>query len=67
MSAGRWLIVAGAGLLLLGILVQLGVPLGKLPGDIRLSRGNATFYAPLATALILSVVATMVLNLLIRR
>ncbi len=43
----------------------LGV--GRLPGDLRFGRGNVRVYVPLATCLVLSVVATLVLNLLLRR
>jgi hypothetical protein len=67
MSLGRLLIVGGAGVVLLGILVQLGLPLGRLPGDIRVTRGGNTFYAPLATGLLLSVALTLAINLLVRR
>lgn len=67
MTVGRVMIAVGAVILVAGILVQLGVPLGRLPGDIRLSRGSVTVYAPLVTGLIVSVVLTILVNLLIRR
>lgn len=67
MTVGKFLIVAGAVILAVGILIQLGLPLGRLPGDFRITRGNFTFYSPLATGLIISVVLTIVLNLLLRR
>ena len=66
MSAGKLLIVAGVVILLIGILVQVGLPLGRLPGDIRYSSGSFTFYAPLATGLLISIVLTVILNLLFR-
>ena len=66
MSAGKLLIVAGVVILLIGILVQVGLPLGRLPGDIRFSSGNFTFYAPLVTGLLISIVLTVILNLLSR-
>jgi hypothetical protein len=66
MSAGKLLIVLGAVIVLVGILVQVGLPLGRLPGDIRYSSGNFTVYAPLATGLLISVVLTIILNLLFR-
>jgi hypothetical protein len=47
--------------------VQAGLPLGRLPGDIKVSRGNFTFYSPLVTCLVLSVVGTILLNLFFRR
>lgn len=64
---GKYL--AGLGFILFvvgGVLWFSGkVPfLGKLPGDILVKRGNFTFYAPLATSLILSLVLTIVLTLI---
>lgn len=41
--------------------------LGKLPGDIYFKRGNFTFYFPLLTSLILSLVLTVLLNIFFRR
>ena len=49
------------------LLVAAHFGLGRLPGDIHLRRGNVNIYIPLATGLVLSVVATVVLNLLSRR
>jgi len=59
------LLIALAGV----VLVLVGrVPwIGRLPGDIHIQRGNFTFYFPLATSLLLSVVLTLVLYLLGRR
>jgi hypothetical protein len=65
-SAGRILIVAGAVILGIGVLVQLGLPLGRLPGDIRFGGGGFTVYAPLATGLLISVALTIIINLLLR-
>ncbi len=48
-------------------LVGGAVGLGRLPGDISFRRGNARFYMPLATCIVLSIVATVVLNLFFRR
>ena len=66
MSAGKLLIIAGGVILVLGVLVQVGLPLGRLPGDFRVSRGNFTVYAPLATGIVLSIVLTIALNLIFR-
>ena len=57
---GRFLIAAGAVLVLAGLLVQMGLPLGRLPGDIRLQRGNSTFYFPIVTCIVVSVVLSLV-------
>ncbi len=45
---------------------RLGIPLGRLPGDIRIQRGNLTCFFPLATTILLSVVLTVLLNIIIR-
>ena len=62
----RLLIIAGAVLLGLGLLLWLApkIPwLGKLPGDISYSRGNFTFYFPLGTCILISVILTLILYL----
>lgn len=59
------LLVLGGGLLLL--LGKMGIPLGRLPGDIYYQKGNFSFYFPLITCLVLSLVLTFVLNFLLRR
>ena len=43
----------------LGLLMMLGVPLGRLPGDFYVRRGNFSFYFPLATSIILSILLTL--------
>jgi hypothetical protein len=68
-GVGRLLIVAGLGLAAVGLFLVLGgrVPgLGHLPGDIVVRRGNTTFYLPIVTCLLVSVVLTLVLSLLRR-
>ena len=62
LTLGLIMVLVGGGLLLIG---KLG--LGKLPGDIFFQRGNTTFYFPLATSLIVSLVLTIILNLIFRR
>ena len=67
---GRALIAVGLLIALAGVVLLLvgRVPwIGRLPGDIHVQRGNFTFYFPLATSLLLSVVLTLVLYLLGRR
>jgi multisubunit Na+/H+ antiporter MnhG subunit len=56
------LLVLGALFLLLG---RLGID--RLPGDLVFRRGNATFYFPIGLMILLSVVGTIVLNLVFRR
>ena len=60
---GRYLIVAGAVILLLGVLLAtLGrIPyIGKLPGDILIKRDNFTFYFPLTTCIVISLILTLI-------
>lgn len=67
---GKMLIVLGGALVLIGVLlVVLGrVPgLGRLPGDITIQRGNWTFYFPLATSLIVSLLLTLLFWFIGRR
>jgi hypothetical protein len=67
---GRTLIVIGLVIALLGVvLVAVGrVPgIGRLPGDITIQRGNWTFYFPLATGLVISIVLTLLFSLFGRR
>ena len=68
-SLGRALLVVAAvvGVLGLVLLVAGSLGLGRLPGDISFGRGNVRFYAPIVTCLVLSVIATIVLNLISRR
>jgi hypothetical protein len=67
---GKTLLIIGVLLAVLGGVMLLAgqLPwLGRLPGDISIERGNFRFYAPLATCLLLSLILTVVLNLLSRR
>ena len=49
---GKLLVVVGLLIAVVGVLVMLGVPLGRLPGDISYRRGNTTFYFPLMTSIL---------------
>ena len=62
-DAGRLLMVAGGVLLLLGLAMTLAgrTPLGRLPGDILYKRGNFTFYFPLMTSLVVSLLLTLLM------
>jgi hypothetical protein len=67
---GRVLLVVGALLCLVGVVLLFAdrVPwLGRLPGDVVVRRGPVTFYAPIATSIVLSIVLTILLNLFWRR
>jgi hypothetical protein len=63
---GKLLVVTGLIIAGIGALVMLGVPLGRLPGDIVIKRGNATFYLPLATSILISIILTLLLAILRR-
>lgn len=63
---GKLLVLVGLGIAAVGLLVMVGVPLGRLPGDIVVRRGSYTFYFPLATSILLSILLTLVL-LFLRR
>jgi hypothetical protein len=60
---GRLLLFVGLGIAALGVLIILGVPIGRLPGDFHLRRGNFSFYFPLATSIILSILLTLIFAL----
>ena len=71
---GKMLLVFGLVMILLGLVLLVAghfsgkVPwLGRLPGDIYIERGSWTFYFPLATCLIVSVVLTLLFSLFSRR
>ena len=60
---GKALVLIGLGIAALGLVMMLGVPLGRLPGDFHVRRGNFSFYFPLATSILLSIILTIVLAL----
>ncbi|HKQ61741.1 MAG TPA: DUF2905 domain-containing protein [Candidatus Polarisedimenticolaceae bacterium] len=67
---GRILLVVGLTLAGVGLLLILGrrIPgLGRLPGDILVRRGSWTFYAPIVTCLVVSVLLTLLWRLFQRR
>jgi hypothetical protein len=67
---GKWLIIFGLFLVIFGAVFLLAgrIPwLGRLPGDIYIQRRNFTFYFPLATSILLSVVLSLLLSLFFRR
>jgi hypothetical protein len=56
---GRALLVIGLVIAGLGVLVMLGLPLGQLPGDFAVRKGQFSFYFPLTTSIVLSVLLTL--------
>jgi hypothetical protein len=67
-ALGRVLAGVGIALLAVGAVLWLAgrLGLGRLPGDVVVRRGSFTFVFPLATSLVLSLVATVLLNLWLR-
>ena len=63
---GRVLVLVGLAITAIGLLVMLGVPFGRLPGDIVFRRGSFSFYFPIVTSLALSALVTLVMMLLRR-
>ena len=67
---GRLLVILGVALVVIGgvviLLGRTGLPLGRLPGDILYRGKNTTFYFPLATSIVLSVVLSAILFLISR-
>ncbi|HEY9465087.1 MAG TPA: DUF2905 domain-containing protein [Vicinamibacterales bacterium] len=64
---GRSLIVLGLLIAGVGLLINLGLPIGRLPGDFTIRRGNFSFYFPLATSIIASIILTLIMMFFGRR
>ncbi len=62
----RLLIIIGLAVAAVGVAMLVGVPFGRLPGDIVVRRGAFSFYFPVTTCVIVSVVLTLLLALLRR-
>jgi hypothetical protein len=63
---GKLLLVVGLVIAGIGLLMMAGIPFGRLPGDIVIRRGSGTFYVPLATSILLSIILTLLLAVLRR-
>jgi hypothetical protein len=65
---GRMLVLLGIALVVIGgivmILGRTGLPVGRLPGDILYKGKNATFYFPLASSILISIVLSFILYLI---
>ena len=64
---GRSLIILGLLIAGVGLLINLGLPIGRLPGDFTIRRGNFSFYFPLATSIIASILLTLIMMFFGRR
>ena len=64
---GRLLVIVGLLIAGVGLLISLGVPIGRLPGDLAYRRGNFSFYFPLTTSILASIILTLLFMLFGRR
>ena len=67
---GRTLIIIGILLVVVGVVISVAgrfIPFGRMPGDIVVRRPNFTFYFPVVTSILLSVLLTLILWLFQRR
>ncbi|MBV9961710.1 MAG: DUF2905 domain-containing protein [Parafilimonas sp.] len=66
-QTGKWIIVAGIIIVIVGVLIYFFHDklnwLGKLPGDIRIEKENFSFYFPITTMIILSVILTLLISI----
>jgi len=69
-QTGKWIIVAGVIIIIAGVIIYFFHNklnwLGKLPGDIRIEKENFRFYFPITTMIIISIVLTLLINILKR-
>jgi hypothetical protein len=67
-NTGRWLIIAGIALIIIGIVIRYAPLLvnwfGKLPGDVRIEKENGKVFIPVTSMIIISIVLTILVNLL---
>ena len=64
---GRLLIITGLVIAAVGVLITWGLPIGRLPGDFTIRRGNFTFYFPLTTSIVVSILLTLLFSFLMRK
>ncbi|POX87465.1 DUF2905 domain-containing protein [Mycobacterium kansasii] len=66
-NVGPFLVVAGVIIAVLGVLTWVGGLwwVGRLPGDIRIERGNVRIYVPVVSMLVISIVGSVVLTILL--
>jgi hypothetical protein len=67
-NIARYLMLAGITLFLIGggmyLAAKFGIPFGRLPGDIRIESGNGSFYFPITSSILVSVILSILLNLI---
>ena len=64
---GRLLIIIGLLIAAAGALMAFGVPIGRLPGDMTYRRGSFSFYFPLTTSILASIILTLIMMFFGRR
>lgn len=65
-AVGKILVIGGSLIALVGLLLWAGFTpkwLGRLPGDIRIERGNSAFYFPIVTCIVISIVLSLIVSL----
>jgi hypothetical protein len=64
----RWFIIAGIVLIIIGVLLYLTPWMfswfGKLPGDIRIEKGNSKVFIPITSMIVINVILTIVINII---
>lgn len=63
---GRFLLIVGAVVFFIGLIFWSGFApkwLGRLPGDIRIERGNSAFYFPIVTCIVISILLSMIMSI----
>jgi len=69
-NIARLLVIGGIILILIGggvyLAAKFGIPFGRLPGDIRIEGKNGSFYFPLASSILVSLILTIILNVIVR-
>ena len=67
-TLARFVMLAGIGLIIIGALIyglgKLNIPLGRLPGDIHIEGQNGSFYFPVTTSILVSIVLSILVNLI---
>ena len=69
-NIARLLVIGGLVLILIGggvyLAAKFGIPLGRLPGDIRIEGKNGSFHFPIVSSIVVSILLTVILNVIIR-
>jgi hypothetical protein len=69
-NIARYLMIAGIVLFLIGggvyLAARIGIPLGRLPGDIRIEGENRSFYFPITSSILISILLTILLNVVVK-